>query len=34
MAIKVTIIIADNRWAKHPYRVEFNDSACEKKIRE
>ena len=25
MAIKATIIIDDDRWAKHPYGVRFDD---------
>ncbi len=28
MAIKATIIIDDDQWAKHPYGVEFDDSEC------
>lgn len=31
MGIKATITIDDDRWAKHPYGVEFNDSECEDK---
>ena len=31
MAIKATIIIDDDRWAKHPYGVEFNASECEER---
>lgn len=31
MAIKATITIDDDRWAKHPYGVEFNDPECEDK---
>lgn len=29
MAIKATIAIDDDRWAKHPYGVEFDDSECD-----
>jgi hypothetical protein len=28
MKVKATIIIDDDRWAKHPYGVEFDDPAC------
>jgi hypothetical protein len=28
MAIKATIAIDDDRWAKHPYGVEFDDEEC------
>ncbi len=28
MAIKATIAIDDDRWAKHPYGVEFDDAEC------
>lgn len=28
MAIKATIIIDDDRWAKHPYGVRFDDDEC------
>ena len=28
MAIKATITIDDDRWAKHPYGVEFDDPKC------
>lgn len=31
MAIKATITIDDDRWAKHPYGVEFSDPECEDK---
>lgn len=30
MAIKATIAIDDDRWAKHPYGVKFDDLACNK----
>lgn len=29
MAIKATITIDDDRWAKHPYGVEFDDPECD-----
>ena len=29
MAIKATINIDEDRWAKHPYGVEFDDSDCD-----
>ena len=28
MAIHATIIIDDDRWAKHPYGVKFDDEEC------
>lgn len=28
MAVKATLKIDDDRWAKHPYGVEFDDEAC------
>ena len=28
LAIKATIIIDDDRWAKHPYGVRFDDDEC------
>ena len=28
MAIKATIIIDDDRWAKHPYGVKFDNDKC------
>lgn len=28
MGIKATIIIDDDRWAKHPYGVKFDDEKC------
>jgi len=31
MAIKATITIDDDRWAKHPYGVKFNDLECNEK---
>ena len=34
MAIKATIAIDDDRWAKHPYGVEFDDSECDDKYGE
>lgn len=32
MAIKATITIDDDRWAKHPYGVEFDDKECNQKF--
>mgnify|MGYP000995270214 CR=1 FL=1 len=32
MAIHATIIIDDDRWAKHPYGVEFDDEECNKRF--
>lgn len=32
MAIHVTITIDDDRWAKHPYGVEFDDEECNSKF--
>jgi hypothetical protein len=32
MGIKATIFIDDDRWAKHPYGVEFDDEECNKKF--
>lgn len=32
MAIHATIIIDDDRWAKHPYGVEFDDEECNSKF--
>ena len=31
MAIKARITIDDDRWAKHPYGVEFDDPECDAK---
>lgn len=31
MSIKATIAIDDDRWAKHPYGVEFDDPDCNEK---
>lgn len=31
--IKATIRIDDDRWAKHPYGVEFDDDECNSKFR-
>ena len=33
MAIRATITIDDDRWAKRPYGVEFDDEECNKKFR-
>ena len=30
--IKATIRIDDDRWAKHPYGVEFDDDECNSKF--
>ena len=32
MSIKATIMIDDDRWAKHPYGVEFDDEECNSKF--
>ena len=32
MAIKATICIDDDRWAKHPYGVEFDDLECQSRF--
>lgn len=32
MAIKATIFIDDDKWAKHPYGVEFDDEECNQKF--
>ena len=32
MSIKATIMIDDDRWAKHPYGVEFDDEKCNKEF--
>ena len=32
MSLKATIIIDDDRWAKHPYGVEFDDEQCNQKF--
>lgn len=32
MAIHATLIIDDDRWAKHPYGVEFDDEECNSKF--
>lgn len=31
MAVKATITIDDDRWAKHPYGVEFDNKECDAK---
>lgn len=31
MVVKATITIDDDRWAKHPYGVEFSDKECDAK---
>ncbi len=28
MSIKATIFIDDDRWAKHPFGIKFDDEAC------
>ena len=33
MSIKATIRIDDDRWAKHPFGVEFDDDECNKKYK-
>ena len=32
MSIQATIIIDDDRWAKHPYGVKFDDEECNKEF--
>lgn len=32
MSIKATIFIDDDRWAKHPYGVKFDDETCNNKF--
>ena len=32
MAIKARILIDDDRWAKHPYGVEFDDEECNRQF--
>lgn len=32
MGIKATIMIDDDRWAKHPYGVEFDDEECNREF--
>ena len=32
MSIQATIIIDDDRWAKHPYGVKFDDEECNSKF--
>lgn len=32
MGIKVTIFIDDDRWAKHPFGVKFDDEKCNKEF--
>ena len=32
MGIKATISIDDDRWAKHPYGVQFDDEECNSKF--
>lgn len=33
MSIKATITIDDDRWAKHPFGVKFDDEECNEKFR-
>ena len=33
MKIHATLAIDDDRWAKHPYGVEFDDSECNNRFR-
>ena len=33
MAIKATLAIDDDRWAKHPYGVKFDDEECNSKFK-
>lgn len=33
MSIHATITIDDDRWAKHPYGVEFDDQECNNRFR-
>ena len=32
MSIKATIFIDDDRWAKHPFGVKFNEEECNSKF--
>lgn len=32
MSIKATIMIDEDRWAKHPYGVKFDDEICNQKF--
>ncbi len=32
MGIKATIFIDDDRWAKHPFGVKFDDEKCNKEF--
>lgn len=32
MGIKATIMIDDDRWAKHPYGVKFDDKECNREF--
>ncbi|MGM9624999.1 MAG: hypothetical protein ACI3XM_04740 [Eubacteriales bacterium] len=32
MSIKATIFIDDDRWAKHPYGIKFDDDACNREF--
>ena len=32
MAIKATIIIDEDRWAKHPYGVKFDNEECNQRF--
>ena len=32
MGIKATIMIDDDRWAKHPYGVKFDDEECNREF--
>ncbi len=34
MAIKVLIRIDDDRWAKHPYTIKFDDEECNSQFYE
>lgn len=34
MAIQATIRIDGDRWAKHPYGVEFDDAECNEKFHD
>ena len=32
MIVKATIAIDDDRWAKHPYGIKFDDEKCNRKF--
>lgn len=32
VGIKATIMVDDDRWAKHPYGVEFDDEECNREF--